>query len=66
MSDGLCSVPEVTTDNINYEKECLFCDDWGRGRYSIRLIFSKIIVSADFFVTFFIRKKVKEIRFQYL
>ena len=65
MSDGLCSAPEVTTDTISYGKEFLFCDGWGRGRYSIRLIFSKITVSADFFV-FFIRKKVKESCFQYL
>jgi hypothetical protein len=24
MSDGLCSAPEVTTDNLNYEKNVYF------------------------------------------
>ncbi|MEI6696013.1 MAG: hypothetical protein WCO13_08090 [Bacteroidota bacterium] len=57
MSDGLCSAPEVITDAIDYKKEYLFCDGWGRGRYSIRLIFSKITVSADF--CYFSSGKVK-------
>ncbi|MFZ4399742.1 MAG: hypothetical protein ACOYO1_11770 [Bacteroidales bacterium] len=57
MSDGLCSTPEVTTDNIIMKVKVYFVTAGGAVGIQYGLIFSKITVSTDFFVSFFIRKK---------